>query len=65
MHVERSTMGLEAQWMPRGNVIPAYAGIQSRGADWIPACAGMTTTLGARYISTPEYITASRRVYTL
>jgi hypothetical protein len=36
-------MGLEAQWMPRGNVIPAYAGIQE--AAWIPAYAGMTITL--------------------
>src|SRR5262245_44498766 len=28
----------------RGDVIPAYAGIQIRGAAWIPACARMTTT---------------------
>ncbi|MGH9877555.1 MAG: hypothetical protein ACRD5H_07945 [Nitrososphaerales archaeon] len=45
--------------MYRGNVIPAYAGIQSRGAAWIPACAGMTTTLRAPYVDTPEYITRS------
>jgi hypothetical protein len=57
MHVARSSLGLEAQWRPRGNVIPAFAEIQNRGADWIPACAGMTTTLRARSISTPEYIT--------
>jgi hypothetical protein len=31
------------------------------GAAWIPACAGMTTTLRARYVYTPKYITRSRR----
>jgi len=45
MHVERSAMGMEAQDRHRGNVIPAYAGIQRRGTPWIPAYAGMTITL--------------------
>ena len=45
MHVERSAMGMGAKGMHRGNVIPAYAGIQSLGTLWIPAYAGMTITL--------------------
>jgi hypothetical protein len=45
MYVERFAMCMEAQGMPRGNVIPAYAGIQSPGTLWIPAYAGMTLTL--------------------
>jgi hypothetical protein len=45
MHVERSAMCMDAQYMHRGNVIPAYAEIQSRGTPWIPTYAGMTITL--------------------
>ena len=58
MHVERSARCMDIEM----NVIPAYAGIQIRGAAWIPACAGMTTTLRAQYVDTPEYITRSRGV---
>jgi hypothetical protein len=50
---------LPCAWTYRGNVIPAYAGIQIRGAAWIPACAGMTTMLRAPYVDTFEYITRS------
>jgi hypothetical protein len=36
-------MGIrDVLWTPRGNVIPADAGIQRSGTSWIPACAGMT-----------------------
>ena len=45
MHVERSAIGMAIQYRHRGNGIPAYAGIQSRGPPWIPAYAGMTITL--------------------
>src|SRR5262249_30830637 len=30
-----------------------------RGAAWIPACAGMTTTLPTQYVDALEYITRS------
>jgi hypothetical protein len=36
---------MDAQERHRGNVIPAYAEIQSWGTAWIPAYAGMTITL--------------------
>ena len=39
MHVERSARCMDVE-MKR---IPAHAGID-RGAAWIPACAGMTTS---------------------
>ena len=45
MHAERSAMDMDVQERSRGNVIPAYAGIQSPGASGIPAYAGMTITL--------------------
>jgi hypothetical protein len=45
MHVERSALGMEVQYRHRGNVIPAYAEIQSQEPLWIPAYAGMTITL--------------------
>jgi len=45
MHVEGSAMCMDAQYMHRGNVIPAYAGIQSWRTPWIPAYAGMTIAL--------------------
>ena len=51
---------LPGAWIERCNVIPAYAGIQIRGAAWIPAYAGMTTTLRVPYVDTPEYITRSQ-----
>src|SRR5262249_25143443 len=49
--------GLPGAWMPRCNVIPADAGIQIRGTAWIPACAGMTTTLRTPFVDTLVYIT--------
>jgi hypothetical protein len=36
---------LPGVWLYRGNVIPASAGMQSRGAAGMPACTGMTTPL--------------------
>ena len=45
--------------MQRWNVSPAPAGIQHTGTAWIPAYAGMTIVLRARYVSTPEGITRS------
>ncbi len=56
---------LPGSWMYRCNVIPAYAGIQIRGTAWIPACAGMTTTLRTPYVDTREYITRSRGSLTM
>jgi hypothetical protein len=46
--------------MSRGNVIPAYAGIQIPGTAWIPACAGMTIALCVRYVNDPECIARSK-----
>src|SRR5262249_16539990 len=40
-------------------VIPADAGIQTRGTAWILACVGMTTTLQTPYVDILEYITRS------
>ena len=46
--------------MPRGNVIPAYAGLQRARTSWMPACAGMTIALRTPYVNTPECITRSK-----
>jgi hypothetical protein len=37
LHVERAATCLDVPWRSRGNVIPAYAGIQIPGTSWIPA----------------------------
>lgn len=59
MHVELCDRHKDVPWTLRGNVIPAYAGIQRAGTSWIPACAGMTMTLRTQYVNAPEYITRS------
>jgi len=46
MHVERSAMDMDVPWRPRGNVIPAEAGIQRLGTSWMPAYAAMTIPPG-------------------
>jgi hypothetical protein len=40
---------------------PPQAGIQHAGTAWIPAYAGMTISLRARYLSAPECITHSKQ----
>jgi hypothetical protein len=56
MHVERSARCMEIE-MKRH---PGVRRDPDPRAAWIPACAGMTTTLRAQYVDTPEYLTRSR-----
>jgi len=44
----------EGALLPSPFVIPAQAGIQWRGWDWIPACAGMTKVLVLPHPSAPS-----------
>ena len=50
MHVDRDAMKTSSRRTP---------GSRAEGTAWIPACAGMTTTLRALYVDTLEYITHS------
>jgi len=65
MHVERSTMGLEAQWRPRGNVIPAYAGIQEPGGRLDSRVRGNDHHALIQYGCTPKCITRSKATPTI
>src|SRR5262249_21987458 len=60
MQVERSTLGIEAQWRPRGNVIPAYAGIQEPGGRLDSRVRENDHHAMLQYVCTPKCITRSR-----
>ena len=61
MHVEYSTMRMDAWWMYRENVIPAYAGIQEPGGRLDARVRGNDPHAMLQYICTPKCITRSSR----